>query len=148
MLHKISNSKKCPPRLIFFYKNFFYKDLDDFWRWKLTLKIRFWLFLTAIFGHLTSLMEKSIPFFVISAVIASIWNVFMKFRWDDDNLNFCPLHFIFKFRERSNGKPSPPPLPTVLRLEISLNVQKFPKIVLICSLDLYWMYFVQKYTSC
>ena len=30
MLHKISKNKKCSPRLIFFYKNFFYKDSDDF----------------------------------------------------------------------------------------------------------------------
>ena len=30
MLHKISKNKKCAPRLIFFYKFFFYKDLDDF----------------------------------------------------------------------------------------------------------------------
>ena len=35
---------------------------DDFWRWKLTLKIRFWRFLTAIFGHLRSLRKKSMPF--------------------------------------------------------------------------------------
>ena len=62
MLHKISKNKKCAPRLIFFYKIFFYKDSDDFWHWKLTLKIRFWHFLTAIFGHLTSLMKKSIPY--------------------------------------------------------------------------------------
>ena len=62
MLHKISKNKKCAPRLIFFYKYFFYKDSDDFWRWKLTLKIRFWHFLTAIFGHLTSLMKKSNAF--------------------------------------------------------------------------------------
>ena len=33
--------------------------MDDFWRWKLTLKIRFWHFLTAIFGHITSLIKKS-----------------------------------------------------------------------------------------
>ena len=38
------------------------KDLDDFWLWKLSLKIRFWHFLTAIFGHLTSLMKKSNAF--------------------------------------------------------------------------------------
>ena len=38
------------------------KNSDDFWHWKLTLKIRFWHFLTAIFGHLTSLMKKSNPF--------------------------------------------------------------------------------------
>ena len=46
MLHKISKNK----------------NPDDFWRWKLTLKIRFWHFLMAIFGHLTSLMKKSNPF--------------------------------------------------------------------------------------
>ena len=55
-------NQKYAPRLIFFYKNFFYKDSDDFWRWKLTLKVRFWHFLTAIFGHLTSLMKKSNAF--------------------------------------------------------------------------------------
>ena len=32
------------------------------WCWKLTLKIRFWHFLTAIYGHLTSLTKKSMPF--------------------------------------------------------------------------------------
>ena len=36
--------------------------MNDFWSWKLTLKIRFWHFLTAIFGHLTSLMKKSNSF--------------------------------------------------------------------------------------
>ena len=62
MLHKISKNEKCAPRLIFFYNFFFHKDSDDFSRWKLTLKIRFWHFLTSIFGHLTSLMKKSMPF--------------------------------------------------------------------------------------
>ena len=41
---------------------YFLESSDDFWHWKLTLKIRFWHFLTAIFGHLTSLMKKSNPF--------------------------------------------------------------------------------------
>ena len=43
---------------------------------------------------------------------------------------------------------------TVLRFEVKVAVwdfswmfQKLPKIVLICSLDLYWMYFVQKHAS-
>ena len=62
MLHKINENKKCTPELIFFRESFFRKDSDDFWRWKLTLKIRFWHFLTAIFGHLKSLMKKSNPF--------------------------------------------------------------------------------------
>ena len=34
-----------------------------------------------IFGHLTSLMKDSMPF-----LIASIWNVFNKFCWHDENL--------------------------------------------------------------
>ena len=41
---------------------FFLERFDDFWCWNLTLKIRFWHFLTAIFGHLTSLRKKSNPF--------------------------------------------------------------------------------------
>ena len=47
------------------------------------------------------------------------------------------------------------PLGTVLRFEVKVAVwdfnwmfQKLPKLVLICSLDLYWMYFVQIQTSC
>ena len=62
MLHKISKNKKCAPKLILFNEKIFWNDSDDFWWWKLTLKIRFWHFLTAIFGHLTSLMNKSNAF--------------------------------------------------------------------------------------
>ena len=36
--------------------------MDDFECWKLTLKIRFWHFLKAIFCHWISLMKKSNPF--------------------------------------------------------------------------------------
>ena len=62
MLHKIDSNKKCARKLIFSNEFFFQKDSDDFWHWKSTLKIRFWHFLTSIFGHLTSLMKKSMPF--------------------------------------------------------------------------------------
>ena len=31
--------------------------------------------------------EKINAIFVISAIIASIWNVFIKFRWHDENLS-------------------------------------------------------------
>ena len=62
MLHKISKNKKCAPKLILFNEKIFLNDSDDFWRWKLTLKIRSWHFLTSIFGHLTSLKKKSNPF--------------------------------------------------------------------------------------
>ena len=62
VLHKITKNKKCAPKSIFFNEIFFYKDSDDFWCSKLNSKIRFWHFLTAIFGHLTSLMKKSKTF--------------------------------------------------------------------------------------
>ena len=89
MLHKISKNKKCAPRLIFFYENFFYKDSDDFWLWKLTLKIRFWHFLTAIFGHLTSLMKKSNPFlWSLQSYLQSEMFFFIKFHWHDEKLTY------------------------------------------------------------
>ena len=52
--------------------------------WKLTLKIRFWHFLTAIIGYLTSLTKKSKS--KISEIMASIWKVLIKFRWHDEKL--------------------------------------------------------------
>ena len=67
------------------------KDSNNFWRWKLTLKIRFWHFLKSILGHLTSLMKKFKSICVISAIISSIWNVFIKFRWHDEKLTVRPL---------------------------------------------------------
>ena len=65
---------------------FFYKDSDDFWRWKLTLKIRFWHFMTAIFGHLTSLMKKSNPFLWSVQSYLQSEMFFIKFCWHDENL--------------------------------------------------------------
>ena len=55
----------------------------------MTLKIRFWHFLTAIFGH-----EKIKSIFVILAIIHTIWNVFIKFRWHDEKLTHGPQVYI------------------------------------------------------
>ena len=38
--------KKCSPKLVFFNEKRIEKDWDDFWRRKLTLKVKFWQFLT------------------------------------------------------------------------------------------------------
>ena len=38
------------------------EDFVAFWCWKLTLKIRFWHFLTAIYGHITSLISNQCHF--------------------------------------------------------------------------------------
>ena len=59
---KLVKTKNVPLNWYSSTNFFFQKDSDDFWHWKLALKIRFWHFLTAIFGHLTSLMKKSNPF--------------------------------------------------------------------------------------
>ena len=43
----MSITKKCAPKLVFFYEKKIEKDLDDFCHRKLTLKVKFWHFLTA-----------------------------------------------------------------------------------------------------
>ena len=40
-----ANNKKCATKLIFFNKKI-EKDLDDFWHRKLSLKVKFWHYLT------------------------------------------------------------------------------------------------------
>ena len=86
MLHKITNNKKCAPKLIFFNEFFF---LERF-RYFLTLKIDFENQILALFDSYFWPFNKShekIKFiFVISAIIPSIWNVFIKFCWHDENL--------------------------------------------------------------
>ena len=71
MLHKIDKNKKVAPKLIFFNENFFRKILALFDSY-------FWPF--------NKSHEKINTIFVISAIIASIWNVFIKFRWHDEKL--------------------------------------------------------------
>ena len=48
-LSKNDFSKSCCPKLIFFNYFFFRKDLDNFWRRKMTLKVRFFQFCKSIF---------------------------------------------------------------------------------------------------
>ena len=45
-LEKNVFTKKWSPKLIFLNEFFFWKNSVDFWHWKLTLKVRFWHFLT------------------------------------------------------------------------------------------------------
>ena len=47
VLSKNVNNKKCAPELVFFNENKIEKDSDDHWQRKLTLKVKFWHFLTA-----------------------------------------------------------------------------------------------------
>jgi len=86
MLHKIDKNKKCAPKLIFSNKFFFQKDSVNF----LTLKIDFENQILALFDSyfwpLNKSHEKINAIFVISATMASIWNVFIKFRWHDEKL--------------------------------------------------------------
>ena len=46
-LWKSHLNKKCAPNLLFFNEKKIQKDSDDFWHRKLTLKVKFWYFLTA-----------------------------------------------------------------------------------------------------
>jgi len=73
-------------------------DSDDFWHWKMTMKIRFWHFLTAIFGHLIGLMKKSNPFlWSVQSCLQS--EMFLSNSIDVmKNLPMCNLSFVL-----SNG---------------------------------------------
>ena len=53
--------------------------LRCFLHWKLTLKVRFWRFLTSFFGYLFD--EKINALFLISAILSSFWSIFDKFCW-------------------------------------------------------------------
>ena len=59
-LSKNDFSKSCCPKLIFFNEFFFRKDLDNFWRRKMTLKVRFLQFCESIF-----FVKKSPKFFLM-----------------------------------------------------------------------------------
>ena len=46
-------------------------------------------FFDSYFWPFNKTHEKIIVIFVISAIMASIWNVFIKFHWHDEKLTFC-----------------------------------------------------------
>ena len=58
MLSKNVNNKRCAPKLIFFNEKKIEKDLDNFWRRKLTLKVRNCQFLITWFRACVDLPEK------------------------------------------------------------------------------------------
>ena len=60
MSSKNINNKKCAPKLVFFNEKKIEEDFDDFWRRKLTWKVKFWHFLTA--PHYTSSQNSIISF--------------------------------------------------------------------------------------
>ena len=86
--------KKCAPKLIF-SNNIFFKRF----RWFLTLKIDFenqiLSFFDVYFWPFNKYHEKINTVFVISAIIASIWNVFIKFRSHDEKLTTVDTEWIF-----------------------------------------------------
>ena len=47
ILSKNINNNNCAPKMIFFNEKKNQKDSNDFWHRKLTLKVKFWYFLTA-----------------------------------------------------------------------------------------------------
>ena len=63
ILSKNANNKKCASKFVFFNEKKNEKDLDDFWHRKLTLKVKFWHFLTpsrySNFPNLVFLFEYS-----------------------------------------------------------------------------------------
>ena len=48
-------------------------------------------FFDSYFWPFNKTREKIIAIFVISAIMASIWNDFIKFRWHDENLTYVSL---------------------------------------------------------
>ena len=82
---KLIKIKKWAPKLIFSNELF----LERF-RWVLTLKIDFENQILALFDvyswPFNKSHEKINTIFVISAIIASIWNVLINFHWHDEKL--------------------------------------------------------------
>ncbi len=50
--------------------------------------------------------EKSNAIFVISTIMASIWNVFIKFRWHDEKLTLYSSHHIHSMLRQDLNKKS------------------------------------------
>ena len=80
MLSKNVNNKKYAPNFVFFNKTQNQKDSDDFWRRKLTLKVRFWHFLTPSLNkiqwfHLTSwVLAKN-----LSNLVSLPWKLYNRY---------------------------------------------------------------------
>ena len=85
MPHKISKNKNVPLNWYFSTK-FFLERIG----WFLTLKIDFENQILALFDSyfwpFNKTHEKIVAIYVISPIMASIWNVFTKFCWLDEKL--------------------------------------------------------------
>ena len=78
----------------------FYLLFSEWLNWFLTLKIDFENQILALFDvyfwPFNKSHEKINIIFVISAIIASIWNVFIKFRWHDEKLTLVFVRLFLK----------------------------------------------------
>ena len=79
--------KKCAPKFVFFNEKIIQKDSDDFWRRKLTLKVRFQHFLTP--PHYTNLQNSMISF-DYSWFLAKNLSNFVSLPWKLHN-SYCHI---------------------------------------------------------
>ena len=85
ILSKNVNNKKCAPKLVFFNEKKIEKDSDNFWHRKLTLKVKFWHFLTP--PHYTNLQNSMISF-DCSWFLAKNLSNYVSFPWKLHN-RYC-----------------------------------------------------------
>jgi hypothetical protein len=90
MLSKNVNNKKCVLKFLLFYEKKSKKS-DDFWRRKLTFKVKFRHFLTP--PHYTNLQNSMISF-DYSWFLAKNLSNFISLPWKLHNLYCHTLHFI------------------------------------------------------
>ena len=88
MLHKIDTNKKGAFKLIFF-NEFFLERYKGFLMLKIHIENQILALFDVYFWPFNKSQEKFNTIFVISAIIASIWNVFIKFRWHDEKLTYA-----------------------------------------------------------
>ena len=88
MLHKIDKNKKVAPKLIFFNEitKFFLERFEGYLMLKIDFDNQILALFDLYFWPFNKPHENSNTIFVISAIIASIWNVYIKFRWYDEKL--------------------------------------------------------------
>ena len=89
ILSKNVNNNKCAPELIFFNEKKIQKDSDDFWHRKLTLKVKFWYFLTA--PHYSNFQNLVISF-EYSWFLAKNLPNFVSLPWNLHNRECHSLH--------------------------------------------------------
>ena len=78
---KLIKNKKVAPKLIFFLERF-----EGFLMLKIDFENQILALFDVYFWPFNKSHEKINIIFMISAIIALIWNVFIKFRWHDKKL--------------------------------------------------------------